>query len=168
MLNEKQIKAHALALMPTMQSMFRALCRSEAEAEDELNQAYIYLTTYLVPAYEGGSNIKTFCQTALRRKFYNHRAKHYHSRRGGLKVIDEDGDQPQGMDSVMDDSPTAFARLFTAQRLRNALAVLTADERALCEAFIKYGEWHRAAEAIGVSGVKASRMLKRIKAKVAK
>ena len=166
MLNDKQIETTAEALLPAMRGMYRGLCATDTDAEDELHEGYAYLVTYVLPNYKGGSNVKTFALQSLRRRYYNRAKAHNNTRRHRFKAP-KDKTEEQGMDSLADVArPSAFASLFEAQRLHNALAVLTADERALCEAFMAHGEWHLAAKEIGVSPVKASRMLNKIRAKV--
>jgi RNA polymerase sigma factor (sigma-70 family) len=158
MLNDKQIRDAAQSLLPAMRSMFGGLCRTKEDAEDETHEGYHYLVTYVLPNYRGGSNVKTFALQSLRRRYYRECKLHSKTKRERVDA---------GMDAFVSEGSTAFARLAMAQRLRNALKVLAADERALCEAFMKCGTWVLAADEIGVSDVKASRMLKRIRAKVA-
>ena len=163
MLNEKQIRETAESLLPAMRGMYRGLCANEVNAEDELHEGYAHLVTYVLPNYRGGSNVRTFALQALRRRYYN-RAKAHHNTRRHSFIVPKDKDEAQGVDSIADvASPSAFASLFEAQRLENALKVLTADERALCVAFMKLGDWCLAAKEVGVSTVQASRMLGRIR-----
>jgi len=168
MLNEKQIKETAEALLPAMRGMYRGLCANEVDAEDELHEGYAYLVTYVLPNYKGGSTVRTFALQSLRRRYYNRAKAHHNTRRHSFKAP-KDKTEAQGMDSLADvAAPSAFARFSEAQRLQNALAVLTGDERALCVAFMELGDWCLAAKEVGVSTVKASRMLKKIRAKVAR
>jgi RNA polymerase sigma factor (sigma-70 family) len=168
MLNAKQIEAAALKLLPAMSGMYRQLCATETEAEDALHDGYIYLVTYCLPEYRGGSTVRTFALQSLRRRFYSDSKSHYKTRRFRFKV-QKDSEEAQGMDSLADQrSPTAYARVVEAQCLANALEALTGDERALCEAYLAHGKWSLAAEEIGVSKVKASRMLRSIQGKVSR
>ena len=91
-------------------------------------------------------NVKTFALQSLRRRFYTGTQLHSKTKREKLSPTA----QPNAMDSFAGGSPTAFARLAMAQRLRNALEALTADERALCEAFMAHGTWTLAAGEVGV------------------
>jgi hypothetical protein len=60
-----------------------------------------------------------------------------------------------------------FERAVQIQALNVALESLTEQEQALCEAFRIHGKWRLAAEAIGVSQVKACRMRAQIKEQLA-
>jgi DNA-directed RNA polymerase specialized sigma24 family protein len=163
MLNATEIDAHAEALLPAMQAMYRKLCSNPADAKDRLHDGYIYLRTYCLPAYKGGSTVKTFALQSLRRHYIDWTRAHVQSKTCAFH-IDEDGNG--GPDAVISNDVCIVALAIEAERLDTALGLLSAHERALCEAFVVHGEWNRAAAAIGVSGVKASRMLKKIRAKL--
>jgi len=129
-----------------------------------LHSGYVYLTTYCLPAYKGGSTVRTFALQSLRRHYIDWTRNHNQSRTGAFPV-DEDGNG--GPDTLPSNDIGLVARAIEAGRLDAALALLSTHEKALCEAFVLHGEWNRAAAEIGVSGVKASRMLKKIRAKLA-
>lgn len=164
MLNAQQIESHAKALLPAMKAMYRSLCSNPADVEDMLHDGYVYLTTYCLPAYKGGSNVKTFALQSLRRHYYDWSKAHCRSKTGSFPV-DEDGNG--GPDTMQGNSACALASLIQAERLDVALATLSANEKALCEAFVAHGNWAGAAEEVGVSAPTASRMLAKIQGKLA-
>lgn len=164
MLNANEIESHAVALLPAMRAMYSRLCANPADADDMLHDGYIYLLTYCLPAYKGGSTVKTFALQSLRRHYYDWTKAHCRSKTGAFPV-DEDGNG--GPDTFPAQTACAFAVAVESERLDNALALLSEHERALCEAFRVHGAWDKAAAEIGVSGVKASRMLKKIRARLA-
>ena len=164
MLNATEIEAHALALLPAMQAMYRKLCSNPSDVDDRLHDGYVYLKTYCLPAYKGGSTVKTFALQSLRRHYIDWTRAHAQSKTGAFP-IDEDGNG--GPDTLPSKAACIVARAIEAERLDNALGLLSAHERALCEAFVVHGDWNKAAAAIGVNGVKACRMLKKIRAKLA-
>lgn len=164
MLNATEIDAHAEALLPAMQAMYRKLCSNPADVKDRLHDGYIYLKTYCLPAYKGGSTVKVFALQSLRRHYIDWTRNHNQSKTGAFPV-DEDGNG--GPDALPAKPVCVVAALIETQRLDNALALLSAHEIALCAAFVVHGDWNAAAAAIGVNSVKACRMLKKIRGKLA-
>jgi len=163
MLNANEIESHALTLLPAMQAMYRGLCSNPADVDDMLHDGYIYLKTYCLPAYKGGSTVEMFALQSLRRHYIDWTRAHNQSRTGAFP-IDEDGNG--GPDTMPAEPSCALASLLEAERLDSALALLTERERALCEAFMVSGKWATAAAKVGVSGVKAHRMISKIRARL--